>query len=168
MSQCHDSYQLIEVPGSTVVDGEDVPLGSAQCHDPYGSGEPLPTPAPAVQHGCRFVDSHREGVHVVRVFGHVDWVTAGQFRDVMSRATEAQVVIDLTGATTDSAGAGALIGVVVLARQRDQHLVIVASDPLQYEVCVAVGLDTGAAVVRSEAEALQWLAEITVAGSTAQ
>jgi anti-anti-sigma regulatory factor len=78
------------------------------------------------------------------------------------------VVIDLTGATTDSAGTGALIGVVVRARQRDQHLVIVAPDRLQYEVCVSVGLDTGAPLVRSEPEALQRLAELTVAGSTAR
>jgi anti-anti-sigma regulatory factor len=168
MTQCHDSYDLIEAPSSAVLDGVAVPLGSAQCHDSYASAEPVAAPADGARHDCRFVDSYREGVHLVRVFGRVDWVTAGQFRDVMGRATDAQVVIDLAEATTDSAGTGALIGVVVRARKRGQQLVIVAPDPLQYQVCAAVGLDIEGPLVRSEPEALQWLADHSVAGSTAK
>jgi hypothetical protein len=40
VSQCHDSYMLIEAPGSDVSEGVAIPLGSAQCYGSDGIGEP--------------------------------------------------------------------------------------------------------------------------------
>jgi anti-anti-sigma regulatory factor len=73
------------------------------------------------------------------------------------------VVIDLSRASTDSAGTGVLICAVARAKERGQRVAIVATDPLQLEVLWAVGLDGVIPVVRSEPEGLRLLAHDPVA-----
>jgi anti-anti-sigma regulatory factor len=158
MSQCHDIYNTIETQGSGERKSSDASLSGAQCHDAHESE--VTAPAADVQHYCRFVDRLQDGAHLIRVFGRVDWATAARFGDFMSKATEAEVVIDLSEATIDSAGTGALIGFVTRALKRDQRVVLVTSDQLQHELFAAVDLDLAVPVVWGEPEAFQALGHL--------
>src|SRR5579862_2226019 len=108
MSQCHDIYEPIAA-GPVPDDGaEPQSLDGAQCHDTYEWKSP-PGRATELGQECQLLDSCRRGVQVKRVVGRLDWSIEGRFFDFVRKASQPDVLVDLSAATTDSAGTGAVL-----------------------------------------------------------
>jgi anti-anti-sigma factor len=145
VSECHDIYDPIGYPSGSSTATE-VQEPGTQCHDPY-----LATGA------CRVLSDQQGQVLVVQVTGRLDWATKGEFRDLMQNdCVEPGVIVDLSGASCDAAGTGVLLGATARAAERGQQLVFVVTDPLEFEVLVAAGLDQVVPVVASVPEAHEW------------
>ncbi len=112
-----------------------------------------------VRHDCRLVSEFHGTVRVVRVFGCLDWTTAGEFGDLMrDECTDATLIVDLAATTrVDSVGTGHILAATALTKTRHQRLVMVVADPLLVEVLAATGLGAVVPIVASVSEALLWL-----------
>lgn len=132
----------------------------SQCHDIYEPNDFPPAEAgihPRRRHACDFVSQPHGMVHVVRVVGALDWESAGRFAElVREQCTEPVLIIDLTAGRIDAAGTGALVVATEQAKDRNQQLVLVATDPLQLSVMISTGLNIVVPIVSSEEEAVTW------------
>jgi anti-anti-sigma factor len=134
----------------------------SQCHDLYEAHEYDPGEASVGicenrPHECQFVSEVHDKVHVVRVIGSLDWMTEGEFADLLrDRCFEPILIIDLVAGRVDAAGTGALVLATEQARRRGQQLVLVATDPVQLSVMISTGLNIVVPIVSSEEEAVTW------------
>ena len=115
------------------------------------AGAPVPG-----QHPCH-IDSNFAGqVRVVRVTGRLDWVTAGELRDLLrDECSNPAVVVDLRATTgIDSAGVGILLAATARMRERGQQLAFVATEPFLVGVLCSTGLEMVVPIVDTETEAL--------------
>lgn len=101
----------------------------------------------------------RDGVGVVHVLGRLSWETTGRFRDVWASLSDTDVVVDLTEATTDSAGTGALLGCLERASSRCQSVVVVVAPGVLHDVLSGLSFDSLAPIVETVDDALRCLAE---------
>jgi anti-anti-sigma factor len=153
MSQCHDIYDF-----EGYERGRPRPVEGTGCHD-------LEADRGLLGHDF-LLDIEEEGpARTVRVDGRLDWATADGFREqILDLGSGQPVVIDLSGATIDSAGTGTLLTVALALKDRSQPAAVVATDPVQSEVFMTVGLAGLVPVTHSVAAAL---ARLTSASSVA-
>jgi anti-anti-sigma factor len=149
MSQCHDIYEF-----EGYERGRSRPVEGTSCHDRDDAAE-VDRPI----HDC-LLETEEEGpARTVRVDGRLDWATAEDFREqILDLDVGRPVVIDLSGATIDSAGTGTLLTVALALKERSQPVAVVSADPVQSEVFRTVGLATLVRVAHSIPDALAELA----------
>lgn len=135
MSQCHDAYEPSDFsPANVAVSGG-------------GIG----------RHECRFETRVRDKAHLVKVIGSLDWTSQAGFAELIGEHCKEKIlIIDLTACRIDAAGSGALVLAIELARERQQQLVLVATDPLQLAVMISTGINVVVPIVSSDEEALTW------------
>ena len=94
------------------------------------------------EHKCQIESDHQDGTVVVRVRGALDWKTAPELSDYLSRhGHKPVVVVDLCATThSDSAGVGVLLVAAAEASEQGRQLVVVVSDPVLTEALCALGL----------------------------
>ena len=108
------------------------------------------------EHKCQIESDRQNGALVVRVTGALDWATARQLRDSLSRhGHEPAVVVDLSATThSDSAGVGVLLVAAADASEQVRQLAVVVSDPVLSEALYAAGLGIVVPIVPTLSEAL--------------
>lgn len=105
------------------------------------------------------VDVDTDGeISVVRPQGEIDANTVGAFRDALSTLPGVQhLIIDLAEVPfLDSAGLGALIGVIRRVREADGDVAIAGPRPPLRRILLTTGLDRIVAVEDSVEAALAW------------
>ena len=92
-----------------------------------------------------------DGVAVVRVDGTIDSFTVASFRQALADLISSEdLVIDLARLSfIDSAGLGALVGVIRRVRESGGQVAIACSSPLGARVLKSAGLDRLVLVVES-------------------
>lgn len=126
--------------------------------DSFAVDSALPAPGPG-PHGCEIHQARRGETLVLRVNGALDWSSAPAFVDHVRTGCDAPgLVIDLTAATVDSAGTGAILSVAAAGADLHRQLVVVVvGDGAEAEVLADGRLDAVAGVAASEPSALAWL-----------
>jgi len=116
---------------------------------------PGPGPGP---HACEIHRARRGEALVLRVNGALDWSSAPAFVEhVRAECDASGLVIDLSAATVDSAGTGAILSVVAAGHDRHRQVVVVVGDGPEAEVLLDGRVDALAGLAASEASALTWL-----------
>jgi anti-anti-sigma regulatory factor len=119
------------------------------------SGISGPGPGP---HSCEIREARRGETLVLRVHGALDWSSAPAFVDhVLTDCDAVGLVVDLTAATVDSAGTGAILSVAAADHERHRELVVVVGDGPEAQVLLDGRFDELAGLAASEPSALAWL-----------
>lgn len=117
----------------------------------------LPAPGPG-PHACEVHEARRGETIILRVNGALDHSSALAFAEhVRTECDAAGLVIDLSAATVDPAGTGAIWSVAAAGRDRHRQLVVVVGDPPEAGLPADQRLEEVAAVAASEPSALAWL-----------
>ena len=156
MLQCREPDRRHPGRSGIRVVHENTPEASA-AGESYAVDSALPEAAPG-RHGCEIREARRGETLVLRVNGPLDWSSAPAFVDhVRTQCDAAGLVIDLTGATVDSAGTGAILSVAAAEHDRHRHLVVVVGDGPEAQVLLDGCFDAVAGLAASEPSALAWL-----------
>lgn len=156
MLQCREpDRRRAERSGIRVV--EDNTAEAAAGGESFVVDSALSAPAPG-PHRCEVYEARRGETLVLRVGGALDWSSAPAFVEhVRTGCDAAGLVIDLTAATVDSAGTGAILSLAAARRDRHRQMVVVVGDGPEAEVLLDGRFDAVAGLVASEPSALAWL-----------